>query len=200
MYPVITKQLSLGMTGNDVVLLQKILTLERFFTTNSTSGTYGPQTTVAVSSFQKKNNIVISGTPETTGFGNVGPKTQAFINKLISQGKYPTLGQCVTSAPVLNTPTKNVSSYTFTRSLTLGSTGSDVKALQVFLNSQGFAISSSGAGSPGNETTYFGPATKTALMKFQEYYAKDVLVPNGLTKGTGFFGAATMRVVNRLMK
>jgi len=200
MYPIITKQLSLGMTGNDVVVLQKILALERFFTTSSTSGTYGPQTAAAVSSFQKKNNIVISGTPETTGLGNVGPKTRAFINQLISQGKYPTLGQCVTNVPVLNTPTTNVQSYKFTRSLTLGSTGADVKALQVFLNSQGFTVAKGGAGSPGNETTYFGNATKAALIKFQEYYAKDILMPNGLTKGTGFFGVATMNKVNAIMK
>lgn len=200
MYPIITKQLSLGMTGNDVMLLQKILALEQFFTTSSTSGIYGAQTMVAVSSFQKKNNIVISGTPETTGFGNVGPKTRTFINQLISKGKYPSLGQCITSMPVLNTATTTAQSYRFTRSLTLGSTGSDVKALQVFLNAHGFTINSSGVGSSGNETTYFGSATRAALMKFQEYYAKDVLTPNGLTKGTGFFGASTMKKVNAMMK
>jgi hypothetical protein len=200
MYPIITKQLSLGMTGNDIVLLQKILSLERLFTASSTSGTYGPQTMAGVSSFQKKNNIVIYGTPSTTGFGNVGPKTRTFINQYISQGKYPSLGQCVTSAPVLNASTTTVGSYIFTRSLTLGSTGSDVKALQVFLNDHGFTISSTGAGSPGNETTYFGNATKTSLIKFQEYYAKDVLAPNGLARGTGFFGASTMNKVNAMMK
>ena len=63
MYPVIIKQLSQGMTGNDVVLLQRILALEGFFMANSTSGTYGSQTTSAVSSFQKKYGIVSSGTP-----------------------------------------------------------------------------------------------------------------------------------------
>ena len=198
MFPVITRQLSIGMTGNDVILLQKILALEKLFTTSSTSGTYGPQTTVAVSSFQKKNNIVMSGTPETTGFGNVGPKTRSFINQLIFQGKYPTLGQCVTNVSISNAATTNVPSYRFTRSLTLGSTGSDVKALQVFLNAHGYIVAPIGAGSPGNETTYFGNATKAALINFQEYYAKDILMPNGLTKGTGFFGVSTMKKVNAM--
>ena len=186
MYPIITKNLSLGMTGNDVLFLQKILALEKVYAASSTSGTYGPQTLAAVSSFQKINSIVISGTPETTGFGNVGPKTRSFINQLISRGKYPSLGKCLTSAPALNTPTDNVRSYKFTRSLTLGSIGSDVKALQVFLNTQGFILASTGAGSPGNETTYFGPATKAALMKFQ----KD----HGITP-TGFFGPITRTAI-----
>lgn len=32
--------------------------------------------------FQKKYNIVSSGTPETTGYGLVGPKTRAKLNEV----------------------------------------------------------------------------------------------------------------------
>ena len=58
-------------------------------------------------------------------------------------------------------------SYTFSQDLTLGSTGADVKALQQFLNAQGYAVAASGAGSVGNESTYFGALTKAALAKYK---------------------------------
>ena len=59
------------------------------------------------------------------------------------------------------------SSYSFTMNLTLGSKGSEVKALQQFLNSHGAQIAASGAGSPGMESEYFGALTKAALAKWQ---------------------------------
>ena len=80
----------------------------------------------------------------------------------------------------------------FTRALRVGMRGEDVRALQVVLNSDPETrIISVGAGSPGNETDYFGPATKRALIKFQEKYREDVLTPAGLSIGTGFFGEKT---------
>lgn len=42
-----------------------------------------------------------------------------------------------------------------------------VKQLQSFLNTHGFTVAFSGYGSIGNETTFFGPATKRALLRFQ---------------------------------
>jgi peptidoglycan hydrolase-like protein with peptidoglycan-binding domain len=54
-----------------------------------------------------------------------------------------------------------------TRNLTVGSTGDDVKSLQQFLNNNGYTVASSGVGSSGKETTYFGKATQAALAKFQ---------------------------------
>src|SRR3989344_9172066 len=52
----------------------------------------------------------------------------------------------------LNTAQGGSPSYSFTMNLTLGSRGSEVKALQQFLNSHGAQVAASGAGSPGNET------------------------------------------------
>jgi hypothetical protein len=71
----------------------------------------------------------------------------------------------------------------FTRDLTVGSTGSDVMELQQWLNSKGFTVAATGAGSAGMETSYFGPATKAALAKWQ--------AANGVTPAMGYFGPIT---------
>jgi len=49
-----------------------------------------------------------------------------------------------------------------------GSKGKEVKALQFFLNNNGFIIAQTGPGSPGNETENFGPGTETAVKKWQK--------------------------------
>ncbi|MDQ5889574.1 MAG: hypothetical protein QG609_67, partial [Patescibacteria group bacterium] len=69
------------------------------------------------------------------------------------------------SALTGSTTTTGGSSYTFTRDLTIGSTGTDVMELQKFLNGKGFAVSASGAGSAGQESTYFGALTAAALAR-----------------------------------
>ena len=86
-YPVITANLSQGSVSNDVTLLKKVLVLERFLSTTTPNSIYNASTTKAISLFQTKYKIATSGTPNTTGFGNVGPKTCAAINQVIAQGK-----------------------------------------------------------------------------------------------------------------
>lgn len=78
--------------------------------------------------------------------------------------------------------------HVFKADLTTNSLGSEVKALQQFLNAHGYAVAAKGAGSPGNETTKFGPATKAALIKYQK--------AKGITPAAGYFGAKTRAAVN----
>jgi peptidoglycan hydrolase-like protein with peptidoglycan-binding domain len=58
--------------------------------------------------------------------------------------------------------------YTHVSTLRLGVNSGQVLSLQQALNNAGFIVSSSGAGSAGKETTYFGVRTKTAVIAFQK--------------------------------
>lgn len=82
--------------------------------------------------------------------------------------------------------------FSFSRNLQYGDTSAEVKILQQILNNDSRTlIAEIGPGSPGNETTYFGGLTRAAVIKFQELYREEILVPNGLTRGNGFVGPST---------
>jgi hypothetical protein len=61
----------------------------------------------------------------------------------------------------------STASAAITSTLRLGSNNSQVKELQQGLNSQGFVVSTSGAGSVGSETNYFGSKTASAVKAWQ---------------------------------
>ncbi len=82
------------------------------------------------------------------------------------------------------------------RNLGKGDKGADVKALQKYLNTHGAIIASSGAGSPGKETDLFGDLTRTALVRYQELHAADMLAPQGKTKGSGYLDFLTREYIN----
>jgi len=69
---------------------------------------------------------------------------------------------------------------------------SEVKCLQEFLESQGSEIYPEGL-----VTGNFLSLTKAAVIRFQEKYATEILVPLGLEKGTGYFGPMTRAVANQ---
>lgn len=78
--------------------------------------------------------------------------------------------------------------YTFSRTLRLGMKGEDVRALQRLMNCLGFTLAVNGPGSTGQETNVFASRTHTAVIKFQETYAAQILTPFAEAKGTGIFG------------
>ncbi len=87
--------------------------------------------------------------------------------------------------------------FLFERNLAFGSPGEDVRMLQKYLNEQGFNISTSGPGSIGQETTYFGLGTKNALKLFQNTFKAEILTPAGLSQGSGVFSIRTRDFVNQ---
>lgn len=93
-----------------------------------------------------------------------------------------------------------VDAAALTRDLTIGSVGEDVRDLQKFLNSDSATVvAATGAGSPGNESTYFGPATSAAVARFQAKYPDETYKKAGLISPNGFVGALTRQVINSKM-
>ncbi|PIY68823.1 hypothetical protein COY90_03865 [Candidatus Roizmanbacteria bacterium CG_4_10_14_0_8_um_filter_39_9] len=90
----------------------------------------------------------------------------------------------------------SVSHPQFTYNLYLGSRGAVVRSLQMYLNGQGFVVAQSGAGSPGNETDYYGPLTAAAVRRFQEAHFAEILSPLGYSSGTGILGPSTRAYIN----
>ncbi len=88
----------------------------------------------------------------------------------------------------------------FDRNLSQGMIGDDVKCLQIILNSDPKTrLADSGVGSPWNETNYFGSLTKSAVIRFQEKYADEILSYWELIKGTGFVGKTTRDKINEFL-
>jgi hypothetical protein len=83
------------------------------------------------------------------------------------------------------TPSASITTYTTLQDLEFGISHPDVKALQEFLNSNGYIINdvTGEPGSIGAESDYFGQKTKQALIKFQQ--------DKGISPAKGYFGPQT---------
>jgi peptidoglycan hydrolase-like protein with peptidoglycan-binding domain len=168
-----TKTLKRGMLDADVKRLQILLNTDHE-TRIAEAGPgspgqeteyFGGATERAVQRFQKKHDIVSSGDPNTTGYGLIGALTRRMFQTVFENGSAPAVrvakpvSQAVSVSPIFNSSLKRGMSHT------------DVKRLQILLNRiRETRIAEAGAGSPGNETDYFGAATQKAVGKFQELY------------------------------
>src|SRR3989338_8886770 len=118
-------------------------------------------------------------TPVTTSAATIA-ELQAMIASLSAQ--LAALSGCTASTGA---------GYTFNTNLTVGSRGTDVMNLQKTLNmSSDTKLAGTGAGSPGMETSTFGPATKAAVIKFQ--------IKNGITPAIGYVGPITRAKLNTM--
>ena len=107
----------------------------------------------------------------------------------------PTPANQNSSVPASTTPKPTIM---LNKQLDFGMTDPQVRELQKFLNSQGFAVATTGAGSAGNETDYFGALTQSALQKFQA--AKGIVsTGDAATTGYGRLGPQTLTAIQKLL-
>ena len=109
--------------------------------------------------------------------------TSADIQLLVSLGVIPADKAAAAMAVVDNNNAVGNATgscgFTYTRNLTLGSTGADVVAIQTYLEGKGTLVIPTGV-SKG----YFGPLTRSALASYQASV--------GIAPAVGYFGPITM--------
>ncbi len=151
-----TELLKIGSTGESVTALQQILISGGYLKMPKgvAYGYFGQLTRKAVEAYQAAHGI--------EQIGIVGPETRAQLNA----GTSPTTSITPSSAAV---------PANFARNLTVGSTGTDVTALQQVLVDQGYLKMPKGVA-----YGYFGQLTKEALAAWQK--------ANNVTPSVGYFG------------
>jgi len=82
--------------------------------------------------------------------------------------------------------------FKFSQVLQVGSSNAEVKKLQECLAADSDIYPS------GTISGTFGQETKAAVIKFQEKYKEDILIPNNLTAGTGKVAGSTIKKLNEV--
>lgn len=78
--------LSRGAKGPDVSELQRFLIQQGYLAAGNDSGFFDAATEMAVQKWQSSHGLVSQGSPETTGYGAVGPRTKAAIAAARAKG------------------------------------------------------------------------------------------------------------------
>lgn len=173
---IITRTLAVGTSGTDVRALQEYLQKVGYFApTETPTGYFGAKTEKALKNFQCVHMGICSGTPATTGYGVAGPRTRSVLAG----------GKLSPSA----SPNKTAGIYV-TRWLVRGSSGSEVRMLQEYLQKIGYfptAVAPTGS---------FGPTTEISLKNFQ---CKKLNVCSGSPTVTGY-GATGPRTRTALLE
>lgn len=165
---VFLKNLSFGMSSEDVRRLQTLLASDRdVYPEGTVSAYYGSLTQKAVGRFQTKYGVA---TPSDAGYGNVGPKTRAKLQEVFGG-----VGSA-TPAPVSS------GRASFSVNLAFGMRSSDVYRLQQLLATDNEVYPE------GTVSGYFGQLTRGAVQKFQIKYG---VVTSESDAGYGSVGPKT---------
>jgi hypothetical protein len=149
-------------------------TYSYYVTAKNIAGESASSTVLSITTATPATGTVYSGGSTSAGSSGIPASLLPFVNQPAVPGTTPAA-------------VSNITPASFSRSLTQGAKGNDVKSLQQYLNAKGFSVASSGVGSKGKETNLFGPATKAALIKFQKAMR--------ITPAVGFFGPVTRAAI-----
>lgn len=154
----VNRPLKRGMSGADVRKLQSFLAqYPEFYPEGTITGYYGALTEGAVKRFQQYYGIVKSGSPATTGFGRVGPKTLTQMRLTVSPGGSRAIGVSGSVAPV-NPSANSFSLPSSVASTTLGA--STTPTVPVVYGGGG------GGGGGGGSTPVSTPDTTAPTISF----------------------------------
>ncbi|MBO6159070.1 MAG: peptidoglycan-binding protein, partial [Firmicutes bacterium] len=148
-------QVSLGMGGEDVSELQRYLIALGYNVAES--GYFGEETNNAVRKFQKDAGLDVDG---IVGEDTWGAVINRYVSKELGQEVAPAAPAQQSSEPASSAVTVSGRS-----SVSIGSTGGDVLALQKLLNALGYGLEEDGI---------FGSGTYQAVVSFQRSKALEV--------------------------
>lgn len=169
---VLSERLTLGMKGDQVSLLQKMLAQDpAIYSEGAIPGSFDSITKANVGRFQEKYQLA---TPSTSGYGGVGPLTLAKLNEVYGS--------------VVAATTTTSKKILLTSQMSFGAKGEQVTILQTELATDPTIYPE------GLITGYYGSATKAAVGRFQEKY--QLGTPN--TPGYGGIGPLTLAKFNEL--
>ncbi len=168
--------------------------------TNGTTYTYYIRCVDAVGNVTTEDTtvsfVVANPTPEPEPENSEPEQASSTV-----YGSISTVRRAVSTDTRACTPTTNFSPVTgakcpkhivtnnnFLTNLRIGMNHPDVKRLQQYLNTHGFIVATSGPGSLGKETTYFGSATRTAIVRLQKTY--------NISPVSGIFGPKTRALLH----
>lgn len=161
------QMLQKGMTHSDVQVLQEELKNLGYMDIKNTTTYYGEETAQSIRAFQIAENLEINGTFDQNTYNALQNKKNGNTTQVVAS----------------NTETNSASQLAFSRTLSLGDRGEDVKQLQEALKATGYL-------SIDNTTNYFGNQTKTALIAFQ---SDNDFVPDGIA------GLRTIEGINKVL-
>ena len=130
--------------------------------------------------------IPLTITASRSGGGGGGGGSVGVVRYDLKQGAAPAIPEQVGTPLPPEEPQPE--QQTLTRNLTIGSQGNDVKQLQQYLNQNNCPVAATGAGSPGQESTYFGQKTQQAVICYQQKH--------NITPAQGYVGPQTRAHIN----
>jgi len=156
--------------------------------TNTTATTSTTTTTTATTTSVATSTVATTATTSVVASKPISQMTPTELQAEIARIS-ALIAQLMSG---VETPISETASGLITKVLKFGMKDNEVKILRTWLAKDAKIYPE------GKITGYFGSLTKSAVIRFQETYASEILTPIGLIKGTGLVGASTRAKLNSL--